>query len=185
MPRPLSTVPADLSLFTPEGTTVPAADLADTSFTVVQLVRYFGCLPCQSWLLELTAVAPELAAQGIGVAAVGGSADYQAQWLRDEKRVTIPLYLDPGHDFRTAVGAERKLGLKLLRPAGAAAYVRSLREGLRPQAITRDTLRSPGVVILDRDLNVVWQHVGERIGDYPAMARVVAAVRALAVGGQP
>ncbi len=174
-----STVPADLSLFTPEGAAVPVGDLVGEGFTIVQLVRYFGCLPCQSWLLELDAAAPELAARGIRVAAVGGSADYQAQWLRDEKNVSIPLYLDPEHDFRTAVGAEKKLGLKLLKPAGAAAYARSLREGLRPQAITRDTLRSPGVVILDSTLTVRWQHIGERIGDYPPLAEAKRAALAL------
>ena len=180
MSRHPSAVSPELSLFTPEGERRSAGDLVQRPVTIVQLVRYFGCLPCQSWVLELNDAAPALAEQGIGSAVVGGSADYQAQWLRDEKGVSIPLYLDPEHDFRTAVGAQKKLGLKLLNPRGAKSYGRSLREGLRPQRITRDTLRSPGVVILDRSLTVQWQHIGERIGDYPPLAEVRDAAQGLA-----
>jgi hypothetical protein len=47
-------VPADLTLTTPDGAPARLADrLAGNQFTVVQLVRYFGCLPCQEWLIEL------------------------------------------------------------------------------------------------------------------------------------
>ncbi|HZL04278.1 MAG TPA: AhpC/TSA family protein, partial [Coriobacteriia bacterium] len=116
--------------------------------------------------------APALSGHGISVAAVGGSADYQARWFRDERGVTMPLYLDADHQFRNAVSAGERLGLKLLNPRGAAAYARSLRKGLRPQKITRDTVQAPGVVILDRYLNVCWQYRGQQIGDYPALQDV-------------
>ena len=166
------TVPHDLSLSTPEGAPVDASVLVPEGLVVVQLVRYFGCLPCQDWLLQLDGAAPALAEHGVSVAAIGGSADYQAQWLRDERGVSTPLFLDADHSFRAAVSAEKKLGLKLLDPKGAAAYGRSLRKGFRPQKITRDTVQAPGVVILDRDLTVQWQHIGQRIGDYPPLADV-------------
>ena len=53
---------------------------------------------------------------GVSVAAVGGSADYQARWLRDEQGVGVPLFLDPDHQFRSAVGLDKRLGLRLLDP---------------------------------------------------------------------
>lgn len=176
----VDSVSADLQLATPEGERISLASVAGDGLTVVQLVRYFGCLPCQDWLTQLHGAAPRLAELGVGVAAVGGSADYQARWLRDERGVTMPLLLDPEHEFRAAVSAEQRLGLKLLNPRGAAAYARSLRNGFRPQKITRDTVQAPGVVILDGDLNVVWRYVGERIGDYPALAHVESEARRLA-----
>ncbi len=86
--------------------------------------------------------------------------------------VSIPLLLDPGHGFRESIGAGAALGARLLDPCGAAAYARSLRRGFRPQRITRDTMRSPGVVVVDRNGRVRWQYVGERIGDYPPLAAV-------------
>lgn len=169
-----STVPLDLTLAAPDGAQVQLGEvLATNRLTVIQLVRYFGCLPCQEWCVDLDARAGRLSASGIGVAAVGGSADYQAQWLREEKGVAMPLLLDPEHRFREAVGAAQPLGVRMLNPRGAAAYVGSLRRGYRPQSITKDTVRSPGVVILDESGTVRWQHIGTRIGDYPPVEQVI------------
>jgi hypothetical protein len=173
-------VPRDLTLATPDGTSVQLADVLTGRLTIVQLVRYFGCLPCQEWLVGLDRAAEGLAEDGIGAVAVGGSADYQAVWLRDEKGVRIPLLMDPEHRFRRAVGAAKPLGLRLLDPRGGAAYASSLRHGFRLQAITRDSVRSPGVVVLDRDGRVRWSHIGTRIGDYPPLEDVRRTVDALA-----
>ena len=93
----------------------------------------------------------------------------------------MPLFLDPDHQFRNAVGLDKRLKLKLLDPRGAAAYTRSLKGGLRPQRITRDTIQAPGVVILDRHHNVCWQYRGQRIGDYPAIQELEHAVLQLAM----
>lgn len=142
---------------------------------VVQLVRYFGCLPCQEWLVGLDALTAELSALGAQPLAIGGSADYQARWLRDEKGVGMPLLLDPEQRFRDAVGVGR-LGARLLDPRGAPSYLRAMRHGYRPRAITKDTVQAPGVVVLDRRRQVVWKHVGQRIGDYPPLATLVEAV---------
>ncbi|MGB0101390.1 MAG: AhpC/TSA family protein [Nocardioides sp.] len=174
-------VPTDLTVTTPEGAPVPVGRLVTSRLLVVQLVRYYGCLPCQDWLMQLDQLAPSLAEHGITAAAVGGSADYQAQWLRDEQGVRIPLYLDSNHRFRTAVGLEERLGLKLMDPRGAAAYLRSMKKGLRPQHVTRDTVQAPGVVVLDRHHNVCWQFRGQRIGDYPAMPELEKVVLQLAM----
>lgn len=176
-----ASVSPELTLLTPEGAPTPLSSVLDQRLVVVQLVRYFGCLPCQEWLIDLDRAAPRLAGHDVAVAAVGGSADYQAQWLRDERGVSMPLLLDPDQQFRDAVGAGKKLGLRMLNPKGAAAYGRSLRDGFQPQAITRDTVQSPGVVILDHNGTVCWQHIGRRIGDYPPIEAVEAAAVELAM----
>ena len=173
MPDRSTFVPLDLALRDPDGSSVTLGDVLDQPLTLVQLVRYFGCLPCQQWLLDLDVAAGRLAALGIGAVAVGGSADYQAAWLREEKGVRMPLLLDDHHEFRDAVGAAQPLGWRLVDPRGAAAYARSLGRGLRPQAITRDTVRSPGVVVLDRRGTITYRHVGARIGDYPPLSEVL------------
>lgn len=46
-------VPADLTVITPKGDPVPVASLVTGRLLVVQLVRYFGCLRCQDWLMQL------------------------------------------------------------------------------------------------------------------------------------
>ncbi len=174
----------DTPLLKPGGELARLGDLAEGEWLVIQLVRYFGCLPCQEWLIALDAAAPNLAAQGIRAAAIGGSADYQARWLRDDRGVQMPLLLDPGHGLRDALGAGAPLGARLADPRGLAAYAGALARGVRPQRITSDTVRRPGVVILDGDLTVRWTHVGRRIGDYPPLGDVLEVVRSLASGSK-
>lgn len=172
-------IPTDLLLREPTGAETPFPSPKPGRYTVVQVVRYFGCLPCQDWLVELDRLRPELAVLDADAAAIGGSADYQAQWLQQERGVSMRLYLDPDHRFRQAVEMTEPLGWKLANPRGAAAYVRSLRRGYRPQKITRDTVRSPGVVIVDSERHVVWSHEGSRIGDYPDHAVILRALAKL------
>ncbi|ABL81156.1 MULTISPECIES: redoxin domain-containing protein [unclassified Nocardioides] len=172
-------VPLDLALSTPEGAPIVLRSVLEHPLTVVHLVRYYGCLPCQDWLVRLDRAAGELAREGVGAIAIGGSADYQARWLREERGVRVSLLLDPEQRFRDHVGAADPLGWHLLDPRGAAAYTRSLARGFRPQHITRDTVRSPGVVVLDATGAVRWRHVGTRIGHYPSLDKVRAAVSRL------
>lgn len=169
-------VPDDLILCDPQGGPRLVREVLVAPWSVVQLVRYFGCLPCQEWLVNLDRAQTDLAERSASAAAVGGSADYQARYLQRERQVTLPLLLDPEQKFRDSVGSTRPLGIRLLDPRGVVAYGRSLVHGYRPQRITRDTVRSPGVVILDADLHVRWQHIGRRLGDYPTLAEVLAAL---------
>ena len=169
---------SDIRLLDPDGKPC-SLDSSGSDFLVIQLVRYFGCLPCQQWLIELDGTRDELAALGARAMAIGGSADYQARWLRDARGVALPLLLDPDQRMRDALQVGR-LGGRLLDPRGLASYGKAMRSGLRPQRITRDTVQAPGVVILDARLNERWRHVGTRIGDYPPMSNVIAAVGDLA-----
>lgn len=171
-----TTVPIDMSLRTPDGESVRLADHLTEPRTVVQLVRYFGCLPCQEWAVEFDARRGEFAERGTGTLIIGGSADYQARWLAEEKGVTSPMLLDPHNQFREAVGAQKRLVGKLLHPLGAASYLHAVRAGYQLQKPTKDALASPGVVILEKDGTMVWRHVGARLGDYPSVDELLTVV---------
>ncbi len=173
-----TTVSTDLVLGTADGSPTTVGDLLTQPVTIVQLVRYYGCLPCQEWAVEASSVQAELAAEGIGVIAVAGGADYQAAYLRDERGVTIPLLLDPEQRVREAVGAMKSIGLGIVDPRSGLAYLKSMKRGYRQKDLPpKDSMRSPGVVILDAAGEVLWQHIGTYVGDYPAVADVVAAAR--------
>jgi hypothetical protein len=163
------TTPAlgDLKLFTPEGAVTTLRETSNGRPLVVQLVRYFGCLPCQEYAVALDRARANW--PDVDVVIVGGSADYQAQYLRDEIGVTAPLLLDPDQELRDAVGASRLLVGRMLSPKGARSYVSALRNGYGFQRPTKDALRSPGVAILDGELNLTWTFVGKRLGDYPEL----------------
>lgn len=63
-PGPTSLDPR-MRLFTPDGDPVELGMLAKTP-VVVQLVRYFGCLPCQQYLCELDRRSGELTDDATG-----------------------------------------------------------------------------------------------------------------------
>jgi len=167
--------PATIKLTDHDGTPVRLADLAADPLVVI-LVRYFGCLPCQAYVKDVDAARDRFDTQ-VKVVAVGGSADFQARWLRDNQGVRMPMLLDPDQQVRQLAGLGN-LGLhRFLSPRGAANYVKAMRRGLRPQKITRDTIRSPGVAILGPDLGVRWTYEGKMLGDYPSLDELIARTR--------
>lgn len=165
--------PADMTdrrsvtLHDPDGQPVALGDLAADPLVVI-LVRYFGCLPCQAYLQDVDAARARFPPQA-NVVAIGGSADYQARWLRDDQGLDMPLLLDPDQRVRAIAELGDLTPRQLVSGRGAANYVRAMRRGLRPQKITRDTVRSPGVAIFGPDLRVRWTHEGQMLGDYPAV----------------
>jgi peroxiredoxin len=172
---PLDAVP----LLTPDGEPASLAAFAGDAL-VIQLVRYFGCLPCQVYLRSLDARQGELAAMGVRAVAVGGSADYQARWLR-ETGVTMPLLLDPEQRLRAQVGMGSLSARQLLAPRGVRAYLGAVAAGVRPRRPTLDATRSPGIAVTDRRHAVRWSHEGAALGDYPPLGLVLDA--AARVGG--
>lgn len=103
-------------------------DLSADPLTVI-LVRYFGCLPCQAFLAEVDRRVEEFPGR---VIAVGGSADYQARWLREKKGVTLPMLLDAPQVIRTALDIADLTTGELSSGRGWANY---------GKAISRDTTR--------------------------------------------
>ena len=166
-----------MTLLTPDGAEVELGTLAGSTI-VVQLVRYFGCLPCQQYLRALHRRSDELAVLGARPVAVGGSADYQARWLR-ETGVSMPLLLDPAGEFREAVGLGDLTLRQLVAPRGLRAYLSAVVSGVPIRKPTADLRRSPGIAILGPDLDIRWTHEGGALGDYPSLDVVLDQVRSL------
>lgn len=163
--------PEDIELLDPDGGRIRLGDLAADPLVVI-LVRYFGCLPCQAFVQDVDAALDRFPSAA-RVVAVGGSADFQARWLRDSEGVSMPLLLDPGQQVRRLAELGDLTTRQLLSPKGGINYARAMRRGLRPQKITRDTRRSPGVAVLGPHLDVRWTHEGTMLGDYPSVEEVV------------
>lgn len=183
---PITLQPASLaetSLWTPDGEPTSLAAFTRTPL-VIQLVRYFGCLPCQGYLRALDERAEDLKAMGVMPIAVGGSAAYQARWLRDTG-VRMPLLLDPEQRLRDAVGFGSLSRRQLMAPRGLRRYAAAVLSGIRPQRITGDVMRSPGVAILDANHRLRWTYEGTALGDYPSIDEVFHAVALVAPGARP
>lgn len=165
-----------ISLRDVEGEAVGLDDLLDRPLAV-PLVRYYGCMPCRDFLVQLDAVRPTLEAAGIGVVGVGGAADYQARHLMDHG-IGFPLLLDPDHSLYAALDVHRIHWTVMLSARTWWKYGRAARRA-RQGRITGHPLQAPGFVILDTDRTVRFLHRGQTLGDYPSIAEVVTAAEAL------
>ncbi len=166
--------PEEIELTTPDGELVRLSEYRADPLIVV-LVRYFGCLPCQHFLQRLDARLDQLP-DGAGVVAIGGSAEYQARWLRDRTSVSVPLLLDPEQRVRRLAEIGRLTPRQLGSLEGWKSYGRALLAGFLPQLPTFDANKAPGIVVFNRDLDVEWLHKGNRMGDYPSVEELVARV---------
>jgi peroxiredoxin len=146
---------------------------------VVILVRYFGCLPCQDYVREVDRRLDRFP-EGSRVIAVGGSADYQARWLRDAKNVGMPLLLDGEQQVRSVAGVGDLTARQMSSIGGATNYVKSLLHGFRPQTPTADAKRAPGIVVFGAGFDVKWVHRGEMLGDYPPIEALIDRASSLA-----
>ncbi len=102
---------------------------------------------------------------------------YQAQKLTEDG-FGVELFLDPDDQIRRLLGsAGRFEWWRLFHPIGAKAYVQAVRQAKRFDPIWAEATQRPGLVLIDRDLNLRWSRVGGRIGDYPSADEVIGAVR--------
>lgn len=178
MTPPIAVAPAEIGLTDPDRKPSALGDFR-ADLLVVILVRYFGCLPCQHYLRDLDRVQGRLP-RGSRVIAVGGSAAYQARWLRDSKELSIPLLLDPDQRVRAVAGVGNLTAVQLSRVRGWRNYLRAIRKGFWPQVPTADARKAPGIVVFDRDFSTVWVHRGETLGDYPRVDDLLRSIEALA-----
>jgi hypothetical protein len=155
------------------GDSMRFGDLAADPLTVI-LVRYFGCLPCQVFLVEVGQRVGDVPGR---VVAVGGSADYQARWLREKKGVELPMLLDSAQLIRTTLEIADLSTGEMSTGRGWVNYGKALLSRFRPQRPTRDALRAPGVAVFGPGLELRWLHRGSALGDYPSVDELIVAVR--------
>ena len=173
----MTLTPAEITLADPDGNAVVLGDYRANPLVVI-LVRYFGCLPCQDYLGQLSESGRWLPADA-DVVAVGGSAAYQARWLRDNKGVSIPLLLDSGERVRSIAAVGNLSARQMTSWQGATNYLKALRHGYLPQVPTGDALKAPGIIVFDREFDPLWVHRGETLGDYRTVDELAATVGAL------
>jgi hypothetical protein len=117
----------------------------------------------------------------ISLIAVGTREDYQARRLIDEG-IGVELLLDPEDQIRQLLGAAARFEWwRLLHPAGAVSYAKSLSQAKRFDPIWAEANQRPGILLLDTQLEIAWMQMGSRIGDYPkadeVMDTVASAIR--------
>lgn len=160
-----------------DGKPVELAGLLDRP-TVIPLVRYYGCMPCQAYLRDLEGVRPQVEDKGLRVIGVGGAADFQARHLMDNG-VGFPLMLDPKHRLYEALNIHRIPWSTMASPFTWKRYLSSAKKA-RQGRITDHPLQAPGLAILDTDGTLRFLHRGRTLGDYPTIPELLSVIQNLA-----
>lgn len=123
-------------------------------------------------------------ATGTRVLAVGTGSLAQARDL-ERAGMPFPCAVDAAAALYRALGFARVGPRALVDPATYGNYWRAWRRGSRQGAVTGDPRQLSGVAIVDRDGRLRWRHASRTIGDYPALADVIAVLaRDAATGGR-
>ncbi|MBD8507519.1 redoxin domain-containing protein [Hoyosella sp. G463] len=143
--------------------------------TVIVMVRYYGCMPCQAYLKEMSEHLDDFTDAGADVIGVGGAADYQARHLI-ENGVRFPLLLDPDLTLYKALDITRIHWWMMLSPETWWRYAKAALKA-RQGKITGHPLQAPGLAILGADGTITLLHRGHTLGHYPPVKDVLAAVK--------
>lgn len=122
---------------------------------------------------------PQLDEFGAAVIGVAAREDYQAQKLLDDG-MPFDLLIDPSNQVREVIGSAERFGWhRLLHPKGAVAYAKAIRAVKWNGLTLPEANQRPAVGVFDADQRLAWRYVGAQLGDYPAVDRVLAELRAL------
>ena len=170
----------DIDLMRADGTPVRLSEVVRGP-TIVPIVRYYGCMPCRSFLLALEEQRPGAVRDGISIVGVGKAAGHQAEWLMSSAGIGYELLLDPDENIYRALELGHFPWWKMLSPTTTRNYLRAVRRA-RQGRITNHPLQAPGVVALDENLRLTYVHRGATLGDYPPANEVIDAVRSASKG---
>jgi hypothetical protein len=127
----------------------------------------------------LSGIQGELDRLGVGLVVVGSGNAAQARDFLAERRLTLPLYVDPG------LSAYRALGLK--RGVGATLNLSAIKHGARAMAggftqgaVAGDPWQQGGVFLVRPDGTMPYAYRSEAAGDHPDPRAIVEAARAAA-----
>ena len=173
-----------LELHSLEGSSVSLGSLLLDRPALVVAVRYYGCLPCQHYLVALHDRRAEFAERDIDVIVVGVAADFQAQHLVERYGITFPMLLDPTQNLYKALELPRLRRADFLRPATwrvyaplfVRRYLTRRADGPKQGRITGDPTQLPGLALVGSDVDVRWVHRGKALGDYPSIDDVLARI---------
>lgn len=125
----------------------------------------------------MSGIQGELNRLGVGLVVVGSGNAGQARDFLAERRLDLPLYVDPGLQAFRALGLRRGVGATFNLSAikhGARAMAGGFTQG----AVAGDPWQQGGVFLVRPDGTMPYSYRSEAAGDHPDTRDILAAARA-------
>jgi hypothetical protein len=125
----------------------------------------------------LSGIQGELSRLGVGLVVVGNGNATQARDFLADRRLALPLYVDPGLKAYRALGLTRGLGATFNLSA-IKHGARALAGGFTQGAVAGDPWQQGGVFLVRPDGTMPYAYRSEGAGDHPDPRDILAAARA-------
>jgi hypothetical protein len=170
-----------LTVLDERGSSVALGGLWREQPAVLAFIRHFGCLHCREHVVALGRAHAAIRGAGAELHVIGNGAPTFIAGFRELTGFAGAIYTDPSLAAYRAAQLEH--GLRTFVSLGAAARtVGAFARGFRPGRLQGDNLQQGGVLVIERDGRVVWQHVSKSPGDNAApdeIVRVLVSQRAI------
>lgn len=112
------------------------------------------------------------------MAVIGNGTSVMARDFAETFDVDVRLFTDPGRKSYQAAGWRRPLG-SAIKGLGTTlkASVRAMKGGFRQGRTQGDAFQLGGVLVLDTDGTVLFEHADSAAGDHAQMGPILAALR--------
>jgi peroxiredoxin len=169
-----------VELETAQGEAVEVGAFLERTLLVVA-VRYYGCIPCQRFLVQVREAYPRIRDLDADAISVGVASGWQAQELMEgahgRRPVPFPCLVDPERNLYRALGLGRVPWWHWFTPTLWRHYWRAFRSGARQGKVTGGVDQLAGVAVVEPDRRIRWLHRARTIGDYPPIETVLEALR--------
>jgi hypothetical protein len=130
---------------------------------------------CREQVAQLRDHLSAIRAKGAELAVIGNGRPSMAKAFREERKLDVPLLVDPGLQAYAKAGLKRSM-LATLGPGAALRAVRALKDGFRQGAMQGDPWQQGGALVITPKNEVRYAFVSSGAGDHPDPAELVAAL---------
>lgn len=136
---------------------------------------------CREQAARLGERLDEIEATGAQLVAIGNGQTYWAEAFIEEEEIDYPVYVDPGRRAYEYFGMKRSM-LGVLAPKSVVHSVRAMSAGHFQSQTRGDALQNGGVVVVNAEGEIIYEHIEREAGDLADLDEVLAVLEASAAG---
>lgn len=130
---------------------------------------------CREQVARLGHRLNEIHAAGAQLIAIGNGHEHWARAFIEEEGAAFPVYVDPSRRSYEHYGMKRGL-TEVLGPKSVRHSLRAMSRGHFQSQTRGDGLQNGGVIVLDEDGEILYEHIEDEAGDLADLDEVIAAL---------
>lgn len=130
---------------------------------------------CREQAARLGQRKDEIEAAGAQLIAIGNGQAHWAEAFIEDEDIDFPVYVDPGRRAYADFGMKRSL-MGVLGPKSVKHGVRAMKNGHYQTQTRGDAFQNGGVIVLDANGDIVYEHIEAEAGDLADLDEVIAAL---------